>query len=116
MWIRDSAVQMGVHLSRVRQHPALRRLVEGTLRSQAFFITQDPYANAFYYNWTDRKSLDQEGRLLGRGGWVATRNYEQVRKLRKMRINGPYTLHSVALCSRKSATGLQPRTTNAATW
>lgn len=40
MWIRDSAVQVGVYMPRIGQHPALRRVVEGTLRMQAFLITQ----------------------------------------------------------------------------
>ena len=38
--IRDSAVQMGLYLPYVGRRPALRRLVEGTLRSQALFTTQ----------------------------------------------------------------------------
>jgi hypothetical protein len=78
MWIRDSAVQMGIYLGRIRSRPALRRLVEGALRTQAFFITQDPYANAYSSNWRGVKTLSKFERLLGRGGWVATRNYELV--------------------------------------
>lgn len=31
---------MGIYMPRVRRRPALRRLVEGTLRTQALFITQ----------------------------------------------------------------------------
>lgn len=38
--IRDSSVQMGIYIPRVRRRPALRQLVEGTLRTQALFITQ----------------------------------------------------------------------------
>lgn len=78
MWIRDSAVQMGIYLGRIRSRPALRRLVEGALRTQAFFITQDPYANAYSSSWRGVKTLSKFERLLGRGGWVATRNYELV--------------------------------------
>lgn len=78
MWIRDSAVQMGIYLGRIRRRPALRRLVEGALRTQAFFITQDPYANAYSSKWRGVKSLSKFERLLGRGGWIATRNYELV--------------------------------------
>ena len=76
MWIRDSSVQIGAYLSKIRRHPFLRGLIQGTLRTQAFLIVQDPYANAFSPEWRDSKSHDKFGRLLGRGGWVATRNYE----------------------------------------
>lgn len=31
---------MGLYIPRVRRRPALRQLVEGTLRTQALFITQ----------------------------------------------------------------------------
>lgn len=50
-WIRDAAVQMGIYLPRVARQPALRRLIEGAIRTQAFFITQDPYANSFNHRW-----------------------------------------------------------------
>lgn len=34
MWIRDSAVQLGVLVPRIPQRPALRLLVEGAVRTQ----------------------------------------------------------------------------------
>ena len=40
MWIRDSAVQISVLLPRIVKRPALRRVIEGALRAQAFYITQ----------------------------------------------------------------------------
>lgn len=40
MWIRDSAVQIDVLLPRIAKRPALRRVIEGAIRAQAFFITQ----------------------------------------------------------------------------
>ena len=46
------------------------------LRTQAFYILQDPYANAFSSAWKPVTRLEKFERLLGRGGWVATRNYE----------------------------------------
>lgn len=76
MWIRDSSVQIGAYLPKIKHHPFLRGLIQGTLRTQAFLIVQDPYANAFSPKWRTAKSHDKFGRLLGRGGWVATRNYE----------------------------------------
>ncbi|PSC76253.1 glycosyl hydrolase [Micractinium conductrix] len=76
MWIRDSAVQLGALLPRMQQRPALRLLVEGAVRTQAFFIVQDPYANAYYLKWKDPEKHSKNERIIGRGGWVATRNYE----------------------------------------
>lgn len=43
---------------------------------KAFFILADPYANAYSPRWRDPAALSQGERNLGRGGWVATRNYE----------------------------------------
>ncbi len=37
---------------------------------------QDPYANAFSQRWRDRDAVEAAHRRIGRGGWVATRNYE----------------------------------------
>jgi meiotically up-regulated gene 157 (Mug157) protein len=76
MWIRDSSVQLGIYIPKVKKHPFLRGVIEGLLKTQAFFIVQDPYANAFSSSWRDPESLNKFERLLGRGGWVGTRNYE----------------------------------------
>jgi len=76
MWIRDSAVQMAIYLKQMHRRPAVRRLVEGTLRSQAYFTIQDPYGNSFYDEWKDITTRTKEERRLGRGGWTGTRNYE----------------------------------------
>lgn len=40
MWIRDSSVQLGIYLPRIDRHPALRYVVEGGIRTQAYFILQ----------------------------------------------------------------------------
>jgi hypothetical protein len=37
------------------------------IRTQAFFILQDPYANAFRKSWVDASSLDKFERKLGEG-------------------------------------------------
>ena len=42
-------------------------------------IVQDPYANSYYMKWRPHQDLAKNERMLGRGGWVATRNYELVR-------------------------------------
>jgi hypothetical protein len=40
VWLRDSAVQMATYIPRVTRHPALRQLLEGAIRAQAYFILQ----------------------------------------------------------------------------
>ena len=55
---------------------------------QAFMIIQDPYANAYLLKWTHPNAFDKFSRMLGRGGWVATRNYELVRGRRAGRACG----------------------------
>lgn len=76
MWIRDSAFQIGVLIPKMRKRRALRNLVEGGIRMQAFYILQDPYANGFYPEWRDPDKENDGDRYLGRGGWVGVRNYE----------------------------------------
>ena len=76
MWIRDSAFQIGVLIPKMQKRRALRTLVEGGIRMQAFYILQDSYANGFYPEWRDPEKENDEDRYLGRGGWVGVRNYE----------------------------------------
>lgn len=76
MWIRDSSVQLSIYFPRLAAHPALRPILEGAMRAQAFYILQDPYANAYSSHWRDPAKLSRADRAIGRGGWVATRNYE----------------------------------------
>lgn len=76
MWIRDSVVQMTIYLKHVGTHPWLRFIIDGTIRRNAFNILQDPYANAYEHNWKDPATLELKDQVIGRGGFVATRNYE----------------------------------------
>lgn len=76
MWIRDSAVQMATYLPRVTRRPAMRAAIEGAIRAQAFFILQDPWANAYNPQYVPPTKLPKHERQLGRGGWVWNRNFE----------------------------------------
>jgi meiotically up-regulated gene 157 (Mug157) protein len=76
MWVRDSAVQMAVYLPRIKHHSALRAIHDGALRAQAFFILQDPWANAYNPAYVHGSRLAKNERILGRGGWVWNRNFE----------------------------------------
>ena len=76
MWIRDSVVQMSIYLTHIPSNPWLRFVVEGAIRRNAFNILQDPYANAYERHWKDPEPMPLRDLVIGRGGYVATRNYE----------------------------------------
>lgn len=76
MWLRDSAVQMASYFPRVGRRPAMRQVLEGAIRAQAYFVLQDPWANAYNPRYVSPGSLKKYDRQLGRGGWVWTRNFE----------------------------------------
>ena len=76
IWIRDSAVQIATYLPRIKRHAAMRRVVEGAIRAQAFLILQDPWANAYNPEYKSPEKLPKKERQLGRGGWVWNRNFE----------------------------------------
>ena len=65
MWIRDSAAQVHPLLDMPDMLPKIRKVIE----KQAFFIEFDPYANSYGRSF-------KEPSILGRHGWVTTRNYE----------------------------------------
>ncbi|GMI02135.1 hypothetical protein TrLO_g10061 [Triparma laevis f. longispina] len=70
MWIRDSTAQVWPFHS---SHP---KLVLGVLKQQSEFLLHDVYANSYKNSYRDPSSLSREEQALGRGGFVATRNYE----------------------------------------
>ncbi|GLC46965.1 hypothetical protein PLESTM_002001600 [Pleodorina starrii] len=75
-WLRDGAVQMSLYLPRLAEHPVLRPIIEGAIRTQAYFILSDPWANSYRKDWVRPERLGKFERQIGRGGWVATRNFE----------------------------------------
>jgi meiotically up-regulated gene 157 (Mug157) protein len=76
MWLRDSAAQVHPYIPFAKKDPLLRRVIEGLIKRQAFYINYDPYANSF------RSTIDQDyvftnfEKVLGRYGYVTTWNYE----------------------------------------
>ena len=76
MWLRDSAAQVSHYLegNLARQDVQVQLLIEGVIKRQMHFISKDPYANSYKVNWNANPSSGDK--RLGRGGHVATRNYE----------------------------------------
>ncbi|CAN5635268.1 glycoside hydrolase family 125 protein [soil metagenome] len=74
MWLRDSTNQVWPYLPFASQDPALRLLLEGTIRRQAKCVLLDPYANAFYKD-ASRESHWQKDETEMRPG-VHERKYE----------------------------------------
>ena len=69
-------LQMGCYLPRIQRQPWVRRLVEGSIKALSFFILQDPWANAYNPSFIPISRSPKRDRILGRGGWVWTRNFE----------------------------------------
>lgn len=47
MWIRDSSVQLGVLLPRIKGNSYIQSIIEGAINMQAYYINNDPYANSY---------------------------------------------------------------------
>ena len=73
MWIRDSSAQVNQYLGMLHL-TKYRHLVRSVIEKQTFYILFDAYANS-YRSWFE-KHPGSSDRLLGRYGWVATRNFE----------------------------------------
>jgi meiotically up-regulated gene 157 (Mug157) protein len=58
----------GIYVGKVVREPWLRLIVEGAIRRQAFNIIQD--------TWKNPADLPLKELVIGRGGLVASRNYE----------------------------------------
>lgn len=57
-------------------NPEALAAIVGRQKSDRDACLQDPYANAYWRHWRKPEDVDSESRRIGRGGWVATRNYE----------------------------------------
>lgn len=73
MWLRDSSAQVLPYIRFAAQDPEVRRIILGLIQRQAFYITIDPYANAF--NQAPNGHGHQEDDTAN-GPWLWERKYE----------------------------------------
>jgi meiotically up-regulated gene 157 (Mug157) protein len=60
MWLRDSTAQVWPYLPLVKQDPKLKQLIAGVINRQKTFIKLDPYANAFYKDFTKKSEWSSD--------------------------------------------------------
>lgn len=61
MWLRDSAAQVMQYLELSPCSPDTRRLITGVVQRQCYYITCDPYANAFNFTSNGQGHREDEG-------------------------------------------------------
>lgn len=74
MFIRDSSIQMHQYIPLAENSPEMQNILEGTLRSQAKFLSIDPYAGAYSQNFKSDPSEEDKRVLIG--GYTAIGSYE----------------------------------------
>ena len=74
MWIRDSAAQINQYIKHATHNITYFNLIKEVIHKQSKYIITDPYANSYKAHYV--KHVSAWEKKLGRGGWVATRNYE----------------------------------------
>lgn len=75
MWLRDSSAQVWPYLPLMTKDDDLRLLIAGVIRRQVTFIHLDPYANAFYKDYTRVSKWTESDLTLMRPG-VHERKWE----------------------------------------
>jgi meiotically up-regulated gene 157 (Mug157) protein len=73
MWLRDSTAQVRPYLYLAKHDEDLADMIAGLVKKQFFYITIDPYANAF--NETENHAGHQEDHTE-MNGWIWERKYE----------------------------------------
>lgn len=73
MWLRDSTAQVRPYLYLAKQDEDLADMIAGLVKKQFFYITIDPYANAF--NETENHAGHQDDHTE-MNGWIWERKYE----------------------------------------
>ena len=73
MWLRDPVSQIRHYLLLTKMKPSVQKLFEGLIRRQMFYISIDPYANAFNLTPSSKGHKDD---MTEQNPWVWERKYE----------------------------------------
>lgn len=60
MWMRDSSAQVWPYLQFTGKDPKIHKLIAGVINRQKHYILEDPFANAFYKNDTQKSEWDSD--------------------------------------------------------
>lgn len=74
MWLRDSSSQLEPYVRFVGEDGALKSLIGGVIARQAFYIREDPYANAFNATSSGREGFPRD--ITKKNPWVFERKFE----------------------------------------
>ncbi|WEV66904.1 glycoside hydrolase family 125 protein [Bifidobacterium sp. ESL0769] len=75
MWLRDSTAQVRPYLPIAANDPEMARIIGGLSRRQFFYITIDPYANAFN-EFPNGASGNRDDQTDSDSPWIWERKYE----------------------------------------
>ena len=75
MWLRDSSAQV-MHYLRVCDCPGIKEAIAGLVKKQMFYISLDPYANAFNEEDNGAGHGGDKTNFNENKGWIWERKYE----------------------------------------
>ena len=74
LWLRDSAAQLRPYIPLCKSDPALCEIIKGVIRRHSFYVSLDPYSNAFNEAASDRGHGTDETDFYS--GYIWERKYE----------------------------------------
>ncbi len=74
LWLRDSAAQLRPYIPLCKDDPALCEIMRGVIRRHCFYVTLDPYSNAFNETESDKGHTADKTDFYS--GYIWERKYE----------------------------------------
>jgi meiotically up-regulated gene 157 (Mug157) protein len=73
MWLRDSSAQVIHYMQFINEDEDVKKLIKGLIKRQLFYISIDPYANAFN---EEANNFGHKGDITDHNPWVWERKFE----------------------------------------